>query len=125
MIYNNHVRQMKIIAMTLVASGSLLAGKAYAAVGDPWAGAATYSDWICAVWGWLATIIIPVATLVLILAGYLWMTSEGNPERIGKAKEYITGVASGVGLLLVSYFLLNNVMGISAISILRGGCIWR
>lgn len=97
---------------------------ANAAVGDPWDGATTYEDFICKAWGWIATIILPVSILIIVFAGFLWMTSAGNPEKIGKAKEYLIGVASGLGLLVISYFLVNNVLGVDVFSI-RGGCIWR
>lgn len=101
---------------------------AFAAPGDPWeacrsgiSGAMDYNCWICSVWQWISALLIPVSTLVLIFAGYLWMTSAGDTNKIEKAKEYIYGVLSGLGLLLFSYFLIYNFLGINTLA----SCIWH
>ena len=49
--------------------------------------------------------------LMLIFAGYKYMTSQGNPTAINEAKDILFGSLSGFGLLLLIYFVLN-IMGI-------------
>lgn len=44
-----------------------------------------------------------IALLVIIYAGYIYMTSQGDQTKIGLAKELIIGVITGILLL----FLIN------------------
>ncbi len=74
----------------------------------------TYEDWIQVVWAWALTIAIPLSVLILSAAGVIWMTSEGNPERITLAKRLITGVLSGLGLLILARIVLVNIIGIDS-----------
>jgi len=57
--------------------------------------------------------LIPVAGVILLLvfiwAGYDFMTSEGNPEKIKSAQAKITSGVIGV-LLLVSSFLIVKLV---------------
>lgn len=74
----------------------------------------TYEEWIQVVWAWALTIAIPLSVLILSAAGVIWMTSEGNPERITLAKRLITGVLSGLGLLILARIVLVNIIGIDS-----------
>jgi len=44
--------------------------------------------------------------LLLIYAGWLWMTARGNEDQITKAKDLIKGVVMGLILVLVAGFLI-------------------
>ncbi len=50
-----------------------------------------------------------LAVIVLALGGITWLTSGGNANQIGKAKQYIWGSMTGLVLALLSYTLLNLV----------------
>jgi hypothetical protein len=50
-----------------------------------------------------------LATVVLMAAGVVWLTSGGNQGQIGKAKEMITGSLVGLFLLFGSYMILNTI----------------
>ena len=52
-----------------------------------------------------------VAVIVLTYAGYLYMTSQGNQENIGTAKELIMGVVLGLLLLFCARILVQNIIG--------------
>lgn len=71
----------------------------------------TYECWISAVWNWAMIIIVPIAALVLAAAGVVYNTSGGNPDRIALAKKLMLGVASGLGLLVISKILLLTIIG--------------
>lgn len=57
-----------------------------------------------------------IAFLLFIYAGFLIMTSSGDPHRLQAGKELLTAVFSGLLLLVFSVFLLRvigvNVLGI-------------
>jgi len=70
-----------------------------------------YNCWIRKVWTWATAILIPLSILVLTAAGVVYMTSGGNPDRVGLAKKMIVGAVSGVGLIVLSRVLLT-VLGV-------------
>ena len=84
----------------------------------------SYECWIKEVWNWSLTAIISIGTVMLIAAGYLYMTSQGIPERIGLAHKITFGVFSAIGLLIFSYFLLSQVIGIN-VSLIPGLNLWQ
>lgn len=50
-----------------------------------------------------------LALVMLIVGGYLVMTSGGNAQQASNGKSYITSSIVGLGLLLGAYFLLNTI----------------
>ncbi len=50
-----------------------------------------------------------IALLVIMLAGFGWITSGGNTEVITSAKKKIAGALMGMFLASLSYFILNTV----------------
>lgn len=69
----------------------------------------TYGCWISLVWNWAMLILVPLSVLVLSAAGVLYMTSEGDSNRVGLAKKLIIGVVSGVAILVLSKVLLTII----------------
>jgi hypothetical protein len=49
------------------------------------------------------------AMLMIMIGGYMYLTSAGNTSRTGKAKEIIYDAIAGVILALVSYLLLYTI----------------
>jgi len=60
-------------------------------------------------------ILIPLAIIVIIFAGVMWIMAAGNVARIKRAKEYIVGAFTGILIALLSYPILSFV-GIDRIS---------
>lgn len=54
-------------------------------------------------------IVAGLAVLMIIYAGYIYMTSQGNPERLGVAKDIIIGVITGIALLFLMGLILGTV----------------
>lgn len=50
-----------------------------------------------------------LATVMIMYAGFLWMTARGNAEQVGKAKKYMAGAVSGIILALSAYLILNVI----------------
>jgi hypothetical protein len=55
----------------------------------------------------MATTIL--ATIVLMIAGFLWLTAGGNSSQVSTAKEYMSGAILGLILMLGSYTVLYLV----------------
>ncbi len=54
---------------------------------------------------WLVHVAIFIAVFGIILSGYDYMRSGGNPEIVKAAKERIFGILAGVALLLLIGFI--------------------
>jgi len=48
-----------------------------------------------------------LAVVMIMVGGFIWLTSGGSPDKVGKAKEYITSSLLGLFLALFSYLLLS------------------
>ncbi|OGL85647.1 hypothetical protein A3I40_00045 [Candidatus Uhrbacteria bacterium RIFCSPLOWO2_02_FULL_48_12] len=50
-----------------------------------------------------------LAVVVLMIGGFMWLTSGGNVSQVGQARTYIGGAIAGFVLLLLSWTLLQMV----------------
>ncbi len=51
-----------------------------------------------------------IFTVLIIYAGYLWMTAAGNDEAVSKAKSIISTSIIGLIILLMAYSITNFVV---------------
>jgi len=58
---------------------------------------------------WAISIGGGVAMMFIIYAGFLIMTSSGNPKQVAAGKELLTAAVTGLLLLIMSAFLLNFI----------------
>lgn len=63
---------------------------------------------------------------LVVYAGFLWMTAQGNGEKIEQAKGIIVWATLGVAVMMVSYVIVNFVFGslqtTSAPTVADAGC---
>lgn len=50
-----------------------------------------------------------VALLYLVLGGFTWLTSQGNPEKVKKGRETLVWAIFGLAMIFFSYVILNFV----------------
>lgn len=62
---------------------------------------------ISALLGFLGIIFL----LIIIYAGFLWMTAGGNTDQIAKAKKWLINGVIGLIILLAAYAIVNFVIG--------------
>jgi len=62
---------------------------------------------------WLYYFIVMIsgfaAFLMLVWGGFQWMTSAGNPAKIGEAKDRLISAVLGLVLILASWLILNTI----------------
>ena len=52
-----------------------------------------------------------IATILIIIAGFQWMTSAGNEEKIAAAKKLMMAAIIGLVITLLAYAISNFVIG--------------
>ncbi len=52
-----------------------------------------------------------VATIMVIYGGILYVTSAGNDDNVGKAKKILLYAATGIVIILISFALVNTILG--------------
>ena len=58
---------------------------------------------------WLFGIFLGVATIYIIIAGFFFVTAQGNPEKLTKAKRAILYAVIGIGIAIISASLKNFI----------------
>lgn len=69
----------------------------------------TLSQYIIVVYNYAASIIGLLAVVVIIVAGYRYMSAMGNPQYIAEAKAMAMGAIAGVVLVILSYLILSTL----------------
>jgi hypothetical protein len=59
---------------------------------------------------WIVRLLIPLAILFIIISGIQYITSQGNPDGIKKAKSRITNAVVGLILLGLMFAILNFII---------------
>lgn len=60
--------------------------------------------------GWLLPIGVIVSVLFIIIGGYMWMTSAGNPDKVRQAQGTLTWAILGLGLILLAVLLISTLI---------------
>lgn len=71
--------------------------------------------------GLVQTVLMPVyfwagvcAVIVIIVAGFFYVTSHGDPSLISRAKQAITGAIIGLVVILLAFTITSIVTGVFA-----------
>lgn len=51
-----------------------------------------------------------IVFLILIYGGFIWMTAQGDTDKVGKAQEMITAAVIGLAIVLSAYAIANFVV---------------
>lgn len=73
-------------------------------------GWAEFNQLIENVMSFLLTISIPLAIVVIIYGGFLFMTSGGSEKRIGQGKQAILSAIVGLAIVFGSYIIITTVI---------------
>jgi uncharacterized membrane protein len=59
---------------------------------------------------WVLGFLGLIATIIIIVGGFMWMTSGGDEEKINKAKKLMINGLIGLAIVLVAYIISNFVI---------------
>lgn len=65
------------------------------------------SSYVTNFYNWSIGFGLALAILMFVYAGYIMVTSAGDPGRVGFAKEIIVGSLAGITLLVAARLVLN------------------
>lgn len=73
---------------------------------------------LCHIWNLASNIInfisfnlaIPIATLLFVVAGVIFLTSAGNEQRVGLAKSIFTSTVIGLLIIFCSWLLIDTLL---------------
>ena len=86
----------------------------------PPTGTANFADLICRVTGFISnTILPPVAVMMMLVVGFLFLTSGGAPQRAGVAQKALLFTIAGVALLVLApgiVVLIGDLFGNTALT---------
>ncbi len=71
----------------------------------------TLPDFIAAILNIVLVIGIPIVALAIIYSGFLFVTAQGNTEKLSKAKKAILYTLIGAALLLGAFVIANAIKG--------------
>ena len=71
----------------------------------------TIPDFIKAILNIVLVIGVPIITLAIIYAGFLFVTAQGNSEKLGAAKTTLLYTLIGAALLLGAFVIANAIKG--------------
>jgi hypothetical protein len=52
-----------------------------------------------------------IAIIVILIGGYLFVTSSGNPQQVTRARNAVIGAAVGLTIILSAFTITNIVLG--------------
>lgn len=52
-----------------------------------------------------------IAVLVIIIAGYLFLTARGNPDQIKRGKDAMRGAVIGLVVIMLAFVITQFVLG--------------
>lgn len=90
-----------IFVFELAIAGSEETGSEVIEIENP-VGAGTFTELITKIIKFLIVIFSPIATIMVLYAGLLFMTSGGSTEKIHKAKQTLTWAVIGTAILLIA-----------------------
>jgi len=86
-------------------------------VPNPWAGVNSVFDLVDKLTTVLLNIAIPIAVIMIIYAGFMFLTSAGNSSRITKAKNILWYTILGFAVLLIGkgfFLLIESILNLGA-----------
>jgi len=65
------------------------------------------AEYITKIYEYALFVLVPLAIVVIIWAGFLWLLAGGDVPKISNAKKYISGAVTGLIIAFLSYIILS------------------
>lgn len=105
----------KIFIISFIIIGSALSLGSYAlTINNPLA-SDDVADIVKGIWKFVYMLAIGIVPLMAIVAGFMFMTAGGNPEKVNKARDLLLWLAVGTAIVLLAggvVQLIRKIMGV-------------
>lgn len=104
-----------IVSMLLAGILAWDAAEAQTVIGNPLGEGATFHSIIQNVVRFANSLLAPLSTLMVLIAGFLYMTGGGNPEKIKTARQVLIWTLVGIAVVIVANVaetIVREVLGI-------------
>lgn len=61
------------------------------------------TDLIAQIGRWFQAIVLLIAIIMIIYAGFVWMTASGDEEKLGKARKTLIWGLIGIGIVIFAF----------------------
>ena len=96
----------------LTASGGLISGGDLPSVlGEATDGESSFRVIVKRIIDFILLFLGLIAVVMVIYGGFLYVTSAGNEEAVGKGKKILIYAALGIVIILISFALVNTLLG--------------
>ncbi len=82
-------------------------------------GLGSFENAIVLIVGFLITLAIVFSLFMLIYAGWQWMTSSGDKQKVHQARQRITYTIIGLIVVFISFFILNVLGRFLGVNLLK------
>ena len=106
--FKNYFLLSFLIALPLMVKADFISGL-NTAVGKTDISQASLEDTIVSIINGLLALVGLLFIIMIIYAGFKWMTAQGNAENVGDAKKIIKNSIIGITVILLSYTIVNAV----------------
>ena len=74
--------------------------------------ACSFEDLVMRIANWLYMVMIPLSTIMILYAAFLFMTSAGDEEKIKKARRALTWALVGIGIIIIGAGFVSLIRSI-------------
>src|SRR3989344_3430018 len=67
------------------------------------------AEYVSIIYRYGVSVTVILAVVSVMIGGFLWLVSAGSPDKVGRAKEFITAAIFGLVIALFSYLILQTV----------------
>ena len=90
------------IALLVITAPVAIAADDTFKIVNPLGDKTTFSDIITRITGFANDILAPLATIMVLVAGFLYMTAGGDPEKLRKAHKTLIWALVGIAIVILS-----------------------
>lgn len=102
------MKKQSIIISIVLAGAILIPALIFAAPAETY----TVPEVISNITNWIVGISLGLATLMYVVAGFLWMSDAGNAEKVKTAKSIIISTTIGLVVILMANAIISIVRNI-------------
>src|SRR3989344_6365017 len=67
------------------------------------------AEYVSIIYRYGVSVTVILAVVSVMIGGFLWLVSAGSPDKVGRAKEFITAAIFGLVIALFSFLILQTV----------------